>query len=117
MGLDGLGDLVADGEDRVEGRHGVLEDHRRGPAAQPHQVVPAGLGHVNAVEPQLGRADFGRGGQEAQQGAAAHRFARAAFAHNAQALALIDGEADAAHGVHRAAILAEADPEVFDFDE
>ncbi len=117
MRLDGLDDLVTDGEDGVECRHGVLEDHGGDATAEAGEVVPAALltSMPSSIKP--GGGDFGGGGQEAEEGSATDGLARTAFAHDAEAFALIEREADAADGVDGAAILAEADLEVLDVDE
>ena len=60
MGLDGFGDLVPDGEDRIERRHRVLKDHGSRAAAQPGEIVLARLAHINAIEFELCGADFSR---------------------------------------------------------
>ena len=81
---------VGDGEPRVEGGEGVLEDHL-GPAAEGKQILRRQARHILAREAHL--AARGRG--EAQDGAAQRALAAAALAHQAEGIALLDGEADA----------------------
>src|SRR5437868_11068293 len=50
MQLQRFGDLPADGEDRVEAGHGVLEDHRDVVPADPADLVVVHLEHVLTVE-------------------------------------------------------------------
>ena len=81
---------LGDGEPRVEGGEGILEDHL-GPAAEGQQILRRQAQHVLAGEAHL--AARGRG--EAQDGAAERALAAAALAHQAEGIALLDGEADA----------------------
>ena len=57
LGMDAqdLVDLLADGLDRVEGRHRLLKNHRHARAAQAPQACRRGLENVLAVEPDLAR--------------------------------------------------------------
>ena len=109
---DGLDDLVAHREHRVQRGHGLLEDHRDLSAAYPHQLL---LGHlqevpgrdaglaVEAVE-HLAVAAFDEvGGQQADHGERGHRLAASGFADEAEGLPRLDVEA---HSVHRADRLA-----------
>ena len=109
MGADGLDDLVADGENRIERGHRVLEDHRGGSAADLRQRVLVGGEDVDAVERQgLGR-DLRRGRKEPHQRKAGHRFSGAGLADDADALAFVDVKADAAHRFDDTAVLGKLD--------
>ncbi len=50
MQAERLGDLRADGAQRVERRHRLLEHHRDPPPAQVAERVLAGVDQVDAVE-------------------------------------------------------------------
>ena len=116
--LDRLHDLVADGIGGIEGRHRVLEDHRGNGATEARQVRPAHAGHLGAGELEPVGLDHGRRGfQQPEHGHAGHRLARAALADDAEALAVVEVDAHAAHGLHGAFELREADPQVLDLDQ
>ena len=94
----GLGHLLADGEDRVQGGHGFLEDH--GDAVAPDLAHPV-LGAAAQVFPL--EADLpghrGRGGgQEPQDGHGGDGLAAAGFPHQPQGLAGGQVEAHPGHG-------------------
>jgi hypothetical protein len=94
-----LGDLLADGEDRVQAGHGLLEDHRDFIAAYaPH----FGLGQRQQIQRLAGAvgehrlaADLGgcRARQQAHQREAGHRLAGAGLADQRGGLAGADAEA------------------------
>jgi hypothetical protein len=51
MRADRLDDLMADGEDRIERRHRVLEDHGGDlPRTRRHHALGLAFEHVDAVE-------------------------------------------------------------------
>ncbi len=123
----GLDDLVADGEHRVQRGHGLLEDHGDAAAAngtppflgQGQHVHPfvAAVG-VAVVEQDLAArmlGDVTRQQLDHRQGA--HRLAAARFAHQAEGLAAVDAETHVLHRVDR--VLAGAQPglEVVDFKQ
>ena len=84
----GFADLVADGENRVQRGHRVLEDHAD--LATP-QLLEFRLAHGEQVAPLEERAAGGdaprRLGDQPQHGKDVHALARAALAHDAQRLA------------------------------
>ena len=98
---DHLGHLLADGLQGIEGRHRLLEDHADAGAAEVAHLPLAEGGDQLAVEADGARADRPAGQQlhDRQRG---HGFARAALAHQPQALARRDGEADVAQDRHAA---------------
>ena len=111
MGADGLDDLVADGEHRIERGHRVLEDHRGGPAAQLRTARC--LSAVSTSMPSSVRVlavTLAGGAEEPHQRQAGDRFAGAGFADDAEALAFVDVKADAAHRFDDTAMLGEARP-------
>src|SRR5262245_60510805 len=61
----GLGDLPEDGEERVQRRHGVLEDHGDPTAANPAQLALTLSGQVLALEDDAAAHDAARPWQEA----------------------------------------------------
>src|ERR1700759_4606883 len=94
MGAQGLGDLLADREHRIERAHRLLEDHADAPAADPAHLARADLQEIAAVEQDLaGHAALGPR-QEAQDGEAGDGLAAARFADDAQPLAGPELEAD-----------------------
>jgi hypothetical protein len=83
----GLGDLLADAEDRVERGHRLLEDHRDVAAADGLHLRLGQVGQVLPLEQDLA-VDAGVAlGQQAQHAQASDGLAAAAFAHHAQAFA------------------------------
>src|SRR6185295_5865501 len=108
---------MADGEDRVEGRCRLLEDHRDPPAAQ---VAERARAHVqDFVALYLDAAGPARAmlGVEPQDRAQGDALARARFAQDAQGLAALEVEADAVHGVDGAIRRLEGDVQVADLQE
>ncbi|MPM17173.1 hypothetical protein SDC9_63561 [bioreactor metagenome] len=89
---DDLADLIADGIDRVEARHGVLKDDGNLVAADlPH--LP--LGHfidMVAVKPEIAADEPAGVGGKAHEAVSGDRFAGTAFAHDTEHLALADIE-------------------------
>jgi hypothetical protein len=84
---DGLADLVPDGEDGVEARHGVLEDH--GDVVAPDLLHPllGGLEQVLALEEDLTlRILDRRSGVETHDAESRHALAAAGLAHDPQCL-------------------------------
>jgi hypothetical protein len=112
VGLDGFGDLGADGHDRVEGGHGLLEDHGDIAASV---AAHGGLGEGEerlTVEADLA-GGLGVWGEEAEDSERGGGLAGAGFAYEAEGLAGIDVEGDIVDG----AVWAECDGEAGDFEE
>jgi len=97
-----LGDLAADRVQRVQRGHRLLEDHRQPVAAQ---RAPGGLGLADQFAPvQPQRAGQLRAlGQQAHQRQRGQALAAAGFADQAQGLAAVQRERDAAQRLRRAA--------------
>ena len=120
MGPDRFGDLVADGEDRVEGGHRVLEHHGGDRAAK---SAPACGGRRRASRSRratrrVARMRAGRLAQEAQHRHAGDRFAGAGLAHNAEATRPPRREAQAPRTAWIDAVrLREAHLEVLNLDQ
>lgn len=125
MELDHLGDLVANGVNRRERRHRLLEDHGNVAAADlVHLVAMRGeRGEVDRVLVQLASvADVAAGNlggrrQNLQQGIGRHGLAAPAFADDAHGLAGVDAEADAVERTHHALVAGDADAQVVDIEE
>ena len=117
VGVQHLVDLLAAGHDRVERGHRLLEDHRHARAAQFAQPRLVGRQDVLALEQDLARARLQRLGEQAHDGEGDHRLARARFAHQADDLARIDGEAHLVDGELAVGALGQRDGEVADFED
>eukprot|EP01022_Parablepharisma_sp_SALTPOND_P030360 TRINITY_DN760_c2_g5_i1.p1 TRINITY_DN760_c2_g5~~TRINITY_DN760_c2_g5_i1.p1 ORF type:complete len:1316 (-),score=509.04 TRINITY_DN760_c2_g5_i1:3474-7421(-) len=104
---DRFGDLLADGKDRVQRGHRLLEDHGDLLATDAAHGGVIGLGQVqglavaaqelHAAAGDLAAAVF----DQAHDGQRRHRLARARLADDGQGLALADVEGQVAHRVHR----------------
>ena len=118
MAQDGLDDLVADGEARIERGHRLLEDHRQPVAAQVAQGLVGHLEQIEAVEPDRA-GDLGRVfRQQPHDGERRHALAAAGFADQAERRAVGDAEVDAIDRVGGAAVVAvKDDPQALDFDQ
>ena len=98
MRADGLDDLLADGEHRVERGHRLLEHHGDAGAAD---ALHAGIGEFG--ERLAGEADFaGRDAgrrlrQQAHDGERGDALAAAGFADDAQDFAFVERERDVLH--------------------
>ncbi len=113
VSANGLGELVADGVHRVQRRHRILEDHGDALAPDVASDLVAKADQLLAVEP--GRAgDPRRLRQQPEQRHRRHRLARSGLADDAEDLALVQVEADAAHGLDETVIGREPDGEVLD---
>ena len=112
VGLDSFGDLGADGHDRVEGGHGLLEDHGDLAAAMVAHGFGREIEEILAVETDLA-GDSGGVGEQAQEGERGGGFAGSGLADEAEGLACGEGEGEVVDGE----MLAEADGQVFDFQK
>ena len=112
---DGLGDLFADGTDRAERGHRLLEDHRDLIAANIAKLAAVrfelgdvddvgGVGAVveGTVEANLAFDDLARGRDEAHDRHGGHALAAAALAYDTDYLPAADVEVDAIDGAHGA---------------
>jgi hypothetical protein len=96
MNAQRLGDLVADGEYRIERAHRLLEDHRNPPATDRAHFAPTAGSKVRPVEPDRS-IDAGQIiRQQAQDRQPGDGLAAAAFADDADALTGRDVEVDLA---------------------
>jgi hypothetical protein len=102
----GLADLVADGEARIERGHRLLEDHGQPVAAQIEHLPLGQCAELAALEHD-GAGDVGSGpGQKPHDGERGDALAAARLADDAERPAGLDGEADAADGLGAAAAIA-----------
>ncbi|GGA73012.1 hypothetical protein GCM10011507_25800 [Edaphobacter acidisoli] len=112
VGLDGFGDLAADGHDRVERGHWLLKDHGETATAM------AAHGFFRKREEffacKLNAAgDVRDGGQEAQQGQRCGGLAAAGFADQTEGFSGCNVEGDALDGW----VCAKGDAQIADFKE
>ena len=114
--LDRFPQLKAHREHRVQGRHGLLENHGDRVAAQLAHFLKRELGEVLAFEQDLARFNTPRGiRDQAQDRARSHRLAAARLAHEAADLVLADRETDSVDGLGGSAFNFEVGLESFDF--
>ena len=113
-GADRLGDLVADGEHRVERRHRLLEDHGHGVAADVAHLVVRELQQVAAIEQDLAGHGAPRSFDEAHRRHRRDALAAARFADHPQRLTVPDLEADPVDGLDDAVLGEEVGLEAFD---
>src|SRR5437879_2120035 len=115
MKLNGLGELLADREDRIKRGHRFLKDHRDLVAADVANLFVVELDEVVAVEDDLTRYDAaGRDRKQAQDAEGADAFAAAALADNREGLTLVDVVGDTVYGLYYTFLGVEVDPEIFD---
>ena len=95
-----LGDLLADGVERIERRHRLLENHRDQRAAQLRHLALALGADVTLANDHLAFDHRALPWQQPQERAHHHRLARAGLPDHAQHLAALEIERDAVHGAH-----------------
>jgi hypothetical protein len=90
MQANGLCNLVSNGVDRVEGRHGILEDHSNLPAPNlPHFSLRQGQ-EILALKKNGPPIDFaGRSRDQAHDGKGCHRLAATGLANDAHDLPVL----------------------------
>ena len=116
MAQDGLDDLVADREARIERGHRLLEDHRQAVAAQVAQRLVGHIEQIEAVEADRAGDLGGMFRQQAHDGERRHALAAAGFADQPERRAIGDAEIDAVDRVRGAAVVAmEDDPQILRF--
>ncbi len=112
-----FGDLPADGVDRIERCHRVLEDHRdvltpdlfKLAFFQSGQIAPLKVDAVGAGDAVPGR--------QAEDRMAGGAFPAAAFTDDPMRYAPFDGERDVANGLHHLVLGAEGHVQIFDFQQ
>ena len=114
VGLDRLGDLLADGQHGVQPAHRVLRDQRDLLATETAHVFIVELDQVAPAEPDLARDPRRVPREEAEDGQAGHALARAGLPHQPERAAGLQLEAHPVHGVHDVPAAVEAHGEVPD---
>src|SRR5262249_53623670 len=117
MQPQGLGDLAADGEDRIEARHRFLEDHADIVAADLAHGALAELEQVPALEPYRAPDSSGRVWPRPPTGVGAPRLSAAALADDRHRLAGLDRERDAIDRAVPPVRRAEVGLQVIDFQQ
>ena len=101
---NGLDDLAADGKDRVQARHGVLEDDGAAFAAKAlHLLFIPGREILSLVE-DAAADDFAGVGQDLHDGIGGHGLAGAGFADDAEDLAPVKLKVHAVDGLNLARV-------------
>ena len=99
VGQNALGDLVADGEHRVETGHGVLKDHPDPAPADLAQRLAAEGEQLGVSQAHVaGGIDHARGRHQLQDGQTGETLPTAGLAHQRERAAALEREA---HAVHR----------------
>jgi hypothetical protein len=118
MPQDGLDDLIADGEARIERGHRFLENHRQTVAAEVAQSLVGHLQKIEAVETDRAGNLGGVFRQQAHDRERGHALAAAGFADQPKRRALGDAEIDAIDRMGSATVVAvKNDPQVPDVDQ
>ena len=95
-----LRDLIAHGVDRVEGGHGLLENHGDAVAADVAHLGRRQGEKILPLEADAAAGDAaGRLLDQTHDGQGGHALAAPAFAHDAEGLAALHPEADVVHGL------------------
>ena len=118
VGQDRLDDLLADGVDRVERGHRLLEDHRHLAAAQLAALVGRQRQHVAVAEHhRLGLDLARRARHQAHDRERRHALAAAGLADQADGAAARHAEADAVDGAEQAAVRREVGLQAANLEE
>jgi hypothetical protein len=113
VAADDLGDLVTDGEDRVERGGGLLKDVGDLVAAQGAQLFGRHFQHVPSPKKDAPAGIPGRGfRQQPGQRQTRHTFAAAAFPDNRQGFPARHGKADAFDRLHHPVFRGELDAQI-----
>src|SRR6266700_1207600 len=97
MSQDGIGDLLADGTDRIERRTRILEDHRHRGTMQIAEITPRYLHDVLPAKPNIACRDPPRGIEQPRYRKAGDGFARSALANEAEHLTLTQRQRYSTH--------------------
>jgi hypothetical protein len=118
MGQDRLDDLLADGVDRIERGHRLLEDHRHLAAAQLAPLVGRQRQHVAISEQhRLGLDLARRARHQTHDRQRRHALAAAGLADKADGAPAGNAEADAVDGAEQAAVGREVGPQVANLEK
>ena len=117
IGQNGLHQLMLNGEQRVEGGHGVLEDEPdTGTTDGPHLVL-ALAGDELAIEIDIATGDAARRAQEIDNGVADGGLAGAGFTDHPDNLTLFDREREILHRGQHPVAGGVLDPQVLYFEQ
>ena len=97
-----LGDLVADGEQRVQRRHGVLQDGGDPTPADRNHLLRALRQQILPFELDAASHDAGARREQAHERVTDRRLAGAGLADETECLARLQGEADGVDRLHHA---------------
>ena len=103
VGQDSIGDLLADGTDRIERRTRILENHRHRGAVQMTEIATRYLRDVLPAKQNIARRDPSGRIEQPRYREAGDGFARAALANETEHLALVERQRDATHCLDQAA--------------
>src|SRR5215471_14738005 len=118
MAQDGLDDLVADREARIERGHRLLEDHGKPVAAQIAQGLVGCPQQIESVKMDRAGNLGGLFRQQPHDGERRHALAAAGFADEAQRRAMPDGEVYTIDRMRGPAVVAvEFDAQALDVDQ
>ena len=118
MKLQRLGELITDGQERIQRGHGILKDHRDPVATQLAQAFSACVDEVFAFETDGVRTDDCRWGwDQSEDGQVQHGFSRAAFADQTGGGAWLDAQIHSVDSFHQAIRCREVGLEIFDFKQ
>src|SRR5471032_126242 len=117
MGLDGLDELAAHRIERIEAGERILEDRADPGATHLAHLLVRQIVDALALEPDLARGDAAGRLEQADDGVAGQRLARARLAHHAQHLARRDVERYVVDGHQRAAPRREFDAKVLHLEQ
>ena len=108
----GLGQLLADAHDGVQGGKGVLKNHGDFIAPEAIEILLRNFQQILPVVENFAALSDGVACLNAQDGLGRDGFARAGFAHDGQRFALMQVKADAPHGLHLAGAGAEGNAQI-----
>ena len=117
VALQRLHQLVADGVDRVEAGHGVLEDHGDILAPDVSHLLLVEGEQILAVEGDAAAHDFAGFLQQADDGIGFHGLTGTGFAHDAHHFVIAQVVADAVYGLDFARGGKEGDLQVLDLEQ
>src|SRR5688500_15136777 len=116
--LNRFAQLAGDGEDRIEGGHRVLEDHRDLFAADLAHVVVGHLQDVATLEQDLAGRDLARRARnQAHDREPGHAFTAPGLADDAEGLARHDIERDVVNCLDNAVLGHELGPQITHFEQ
>ena len=107
-----LHDLLADAEERVQRRHGILKDHSDSLSPDAAHRAAIECGEVLPFEPDGSAGDSSCSREEPQNGQAGHRLSGSGLAHDAEGLPGGEIKTNAFDGGHHAVTGSKFHPQV-----